>query len=53
MNNHTSTGRTHVETEESLNSVLSFPQVPFHVKNFVDGTHGTAQILSIDKNTLL
>jgi hypothetical protein len=51
MNNKTSTGRKHVETEESLNSVLNFPQLPFELNNFVTGEFGTAQIISIKKST--
>lgn len=51
MDNNTSTGRKHVEIEESLNSVLNFPQVPFNVKNFFIGKHGTAQVLSVNKST--
>ena len=51
MNKDTSTGRKHVETEESLNSVLNFPQVPFKVENFAIGNHGTAQVLSVKEST--
>jgi len=51
MNNNISTGRKHVETEESLNSVLNFPQVPFNVENFFIGKHGTAQVLSVNEST--
>jgi hypothetical protein len=51
MNNKTSTGRKHVESEESLNSVINFPQLPFKVNNFVTGEFPTAQILSIRKST--
>jgi hypothetical protein len=51
MNNKTSTGRKHVESEESLNSVINFPQLPFEVNNFVTGEFRTAQILSIRKST--
>ncbi|RCJ26609.1 hypothetical protein A6S26_14530 [Nostoc sp. ATCC 43529] len=51
MNKNIFTGRKHVETEESLNSVLNFPQVPFDVKNFVIGEDATAQVLSINEST--
>jgi hypothetical protein len=51
MNNNTPTGRKHVETEESLHSVLNFPQVPFKVENFAIGKHGTAQVLSLNEST--
>lgn len=51
MNNNTSAGRKHVETEESLNSVLNFPQVPFNVKNFITGKDSNAQVLSLNEST--
>ncbi len=51
INNKTSTGCKHVESEESLNSVINFPQLPFEVNNFVTGEFSTAQILSIRKST--
>ncbi|MUG99484.1 DUF4437 domain-containing protein [Scytonema sp. UIC 10036] len=51
MNKNISVGRKHVESEESLNSVLNFPQVPFEVKNFVTGKHATAQVLSVNEGT--
>jgi hypothetical protein len=51
MNKHTPEGRKHVETEESLNSVLNFPQVPFNVKNFVTSKHGITQVLSVNEST--
>lgn len=51
MNKNILTGRKHVETEESLNSVLNFPQVAFDVKNFVIGEDATAQVLSINEST--
>ncbi len=50
-NQSTSIGRKHVETEESLNSVLNFPKQPFEVKNFGTEKHGVSQILSANKNT--
>src|SRR5919202_4140666 len=50
-NKSTYIGRKHVETEESLNSVLDFPKVPFEVENFVTGEHGIAQFLSADEST--
>lgn len=50
-NKSTSIGRQHVENEESLNSVLSFPKIPFEVENFVSGEYGIAQTLSADEST--
>lgn len=50
-NKSTSIGRQHVESEESLNSVLTFPMVPFEVENFVTSKQATAQILSADQST--
>ncbi len=50
-NKSTSIGRQHVESEESLNSVLTFPIVPFAIENFITSKHGTAQILSADEST--
>ncbi|MDJ0616766.1 MAG: DUF4437 domain-containing protein [Calothrix sp. MO_192.B10] len=44
-------GRKHVESEESLNSVLDFPKQDFQVENFITGKHGIAQILSADEAT--
>ncbi|WP_392531626.1 DUF4437 domain-containing protein [Nostoc sp. C117] len=51
MKKNTSTGRKHVETEESLNSVLTFSQLPFDVKNFVSDKYATAQVLSVNEST--
>ncbi|NER19963.1 MAG: DUF4437 domain-containing protein [Symploca sp. SIO1C2] len=50
-NSSTSIGRQHVESEESLNSVINFPKIPFEVENFVTGKHGISQILSADEAT--
>ncbi|HEY9675007.1 MAG TPA: DUF4437 domain-containing protein [Waterburya sp.] len=50
-NKSTYIGRKHVETEESLNSVLDFPKMPFEVENFVTGEQGISQILSADEST--
>ncbi|NET62665.1 MAG: hypothetical protein F6K47_43220, partial [Symploca sp. SIO2E6] len=50
-NQSTSIGRKHVESEESLNSVIDFPKIPFQVENFVTGKHGISQILSADEAT--
>ena len=50
-NKSTSIGRQHVESEESLNSVLTFPMVPFEIENFITGKHATTQILSADQST--
>ncbi len=50
-NQSTSIGRKHVESEESLNSVIDFPKIPFEVENFVTAKHGISQILSADEAT--
>ncbi len=47
----TSIGRIHVESEESLNSVIEFPKVNFIVDNFSKGETAKTQILSADINT--
>jgi len=50
-NQSTSIGRKHVESEESLNSVINFPKIPFQVENFVTDKHGISRILSADEAT--
>ena len=50
-NRETSIGRLHVETEESLASVIEFPKSPLDIKNFLGKESGVTQYLSGDLQT--
>lgn len=50
-NRSTSIGRQHVESEESLDSVVGFPSRAFEVAGFSTGEYGTTQLLSSDEAT--
>ncbi|MEM9490398.1 MAG: DUF4437 domain-containing protein [Myxococcota bacterium] len=50
-NKATSIGRQHVESEESLHSVIEFPTEPLIIDRFATGDDATAQILSADPAT--
>jgi hypothetical protein len=47
----TSVGRIHVESEQSLESVLAFPTSPFRVEGFVDSGPAETRVLSADAST--
>jgi hypothetical protein len=50
-NPRTSIGRLHVESEQSLYSVVEFTKTAFNIANFIGGDRGETQILSQDAAT--